>query len=86
MRKLWLAAVVVAFAVPARFWLECHRRHALRDAEVQASLRLLAEFHEGYLASKGVPLEDYRKELAGLKRKYKDLGHLGTYARNAGAD
>jgi hypothetical protein len=86
MRKFWLAAVVVAFAVPARFWLECHRRHALQDAEVQASLRLLAEFHQDYLAGKGVSLEDYRKELAAFERKHAGLDHLGMYAKDAGAD
>ena len=90
MRKIGLAAV--AFAVPALLWLECHHRHALRDAEVQASLRLLAEFHEllaefheDYLAKKGVPLEDYQKELAAFERKHVGLDHLGLYARDAGA-
>jgi hypothetical protein len=86
MQKLWLAAVVVAFLVPALFWLECHRRYALQDAEVQASLHLLAEFHRGYLAGKGVPLEDYRKELAAFERKHSGLDHLGMYAKNAGAE
>jgi hypothetical protein len=51
-----------------------------REAEVDASLQLLAEFHEEYLRRKGVHLGEYKAELAVFKQRHSGLTYLGHYA------
>jgi hypothetical protein len=65
---------------------EQDRARVQREAEVQASLRLLAEFHRTYLAERGVPLVDYRKKMEAFSTAHPGWEYLELYQRNAAAD
>jgi hypothetical protein len=75
--RLALACVIIVIAISV---LESLRGAALREAEAQASLRLLAKFHSDFLTRKGVSLEEYRRELEAFQHEHAGFQHLELYA------
>jgi hypothetical protein len=65
----------------ALVWLDGQRRSAMRDAEAQAAIRLLHEFHAEYLSKRGIDLEDYAKAFASFADRHKGLPDLERYEK-----
>jgi hypothetical protein len=80
-KRLFLALpwlILVAFAVVA---LCKSQTYALKEAESQASLRLLAEFHIQYMHAQSMPYEHYSKSLRQVTERYPDQRPLHAYQR-----
>jgi hypothetical protein len=80
-----LVVVAVLLGVWSCYLVVTSKPVVQREAETDASLRLIAEFHEEYLDSNGVPLNEYKVELAALKEKHLGPKELRRYAEKVSA-
>lgn len=76
-----VSAVVILLAMVLVLFLQ-GLRHTQRDADAQASFRVLSQFHLKYLGDVGVQESDYLAEIERLRAEYPHMIGLRHYHTN----
>lgn len=79
---LWFSTVIILILLTTLFLSQ--RKYALDEANHQATVRLLSQFHKKFIHSKGINKDDYMQDLHRFNLEHSQL--LDEYIRNLVTD